>query len=252
MRRVSKASPLPLYYQLKEILQEMIDNEELKPGDAAPPERELCEIHDISRMTARKAVMALVNEGVLYREQGKGTFVAAPKPKHQLTQLRGFTEEMKEQGLAVETKILTFDETEPTVTIRKRLMMPPADNRVIETRRLRIVDDLPFALETVWLNEAKCPGLNREAIEGRSLYAVLKEQYNCRPSYARQTIEPIQLNDYESGLLGLPKGSLGLLFSRTTYLDNGEVVEFTKCIYRSDKHKYEVILRAEEKKYSES
>src|SRR5690606_36647664 len=108
-RRVSKNSPIPLYYQLKEILQEMIDNEELKPGDALPSERELCEILGISRMTVRKAVMDLVNEGIVYREQGKGTFVAKPKSKHLLNKLQGFTEEMEEKGLKVKTQILSFE-----------------------------------------------------------------------------------------------------------------------------------------------
>ncbi len=59
----------------------MIENEELKPGDAVPTERELCEIQGVSRMTVNKAIMSLVNEGLLYREQGKGTFVAKPKRK---------------------------------------------------------------------------------------------------------------------------------------------------------------------------
>src|SRR5690625_6405333 len=73
----------------------MIDNEELQPNDPIPTERELCKIHDISRMTVRMAIMSLVNEGVLYREQGKGTFVARKKQKHQLSHLRGFTEDME-------------------------------------------------------------------------------------------------------------------------------------------------------------
>src|SRR5690606_39612226 len=71
MRKVDKNSRVPLYYQLKEIIQEMIENEELQPNEPIPTERELCEIHGISRMTVREAIMALVNEGVLYREQGR-------------------------------------------------------------------------------------------------------------------------------------------------------------------------------------
>ncbi|SEM70513.1 GntR family transcriptional regulator [Lihuaxuella thermophila] len=244
MRKVDKNSPLPLYYQLKEILREMIENEELKPGDAAPPERELCEIHGISRMTARKAVMELVNEGVLYREQGKGTFVAKPKPKHQLNQLRGFTEEMKEKGLKVQTRILSFEVRPATVGIKNKLQMPPHQDKVLEIARLRIVDGLPFALETVWLNYDKMADLTRDELEDGSLYKVFREKYNLVPVYGTQTIEPIKLNEYESKLLGLPHESLALLFSRTTYTDRDEVIEYTKCIYRTDIHKYEVLLRA--------
>jgi GntR family transcriptional regulator len=243
MRKVSKKSPIPLYYQLKEILQEMIDNEELKPGDAIPPERELCEIHGISRMTARKAVMALVNEGVLFREQGKGTFVAEPKPKHLLTRLRGFTEEMEEQGFSVRSEILSFSVVEATLKLKKNLKMLPHQSKVVEIKRLRYVDEMPYALETVWLNHDKVPDLSRNMLEGESLYTFLKNHYQYHPAYARQTIEPINLNDYESKLLGVPNHSLAILFRRTTYLEKGEIMEYTKCIYRTDRYKYEIILQ---------
>lgn len=242
-RRVSKQSPIPLYYQLKEILQAMIDNEEFQPGDAFPTERELCEVHGISRMTARKAVMALVNEGVLYREQGKGTFVAKPKPKHLLAKLKGFTEEMEEKGMTVETTILCFETMEANRSLRKHLQMQDHHETVIEIRRLRKVDGTPFALETVWLNQGMVPDLSRDMLEGGSLYTVLRQQYGYQPSYARQTIQPIQLNEYESGLLQLTPNALALLFGRTTYLENEAVMEYTKCIYRSDRYKYEVILQ---------
>lgn len=244
MRKVSKHSPLPLYYQLKEILQEMIDNEELKPGDAAPPERELCEIHGISRMTARRAVMALVNEGVLYREQGKGTFVSEPKPEHQIDLLRGFTNEMEAKGFHVQTKILSFQELEPTLSMRKKLKLSSSQGEIVEIKRLRYVNEEPFALETAWLNSQLFEGFRQIDLEGHSLYDVLREKYGIEPSQATQTIEPIQLDEFESELFGLPTYSLALLFCRRTYTQDEQVIEYTKCIYRADRHKYEVLLKA--------
>lgn len=244
MRKVSKHSPLPLYYQLKEILQEMIDNEELKPGDAAPPERELCEIHGISRMTARRAVMALVNKGVLYREQGKGTFVAEPKPEHQINLLRGFTEEMEAKGLKVRTEILSFQELQPTVSMRKKLKLTSEKTRIVELRRMRYVDEEPFALETAWLNLELAKGFHQQDLVGKSLYDVLRDRYGVKICYATQTIEPIQLDEFEGELFGLKPHSLALLFCRRTYTDQDKVIEYTKCIYRADRHKYEVLLNA--------
>ncbi|WP_022739050.1 GntR family transcriptional regulator [Laceyella tengchongensis] len=243
MRKVLKNSPVPLYYQLKEIIQEMIDNDQLKPGDAIPPERELCEIHQISRMTARKAIIALVNEGVLYREQGKGTFVAEPKPKHLITRLKGFTEEMEEQGLSVETRMLNFSVMDATLNLKRNLRMPPHHEQVVEVKRLRIVDGEPLALETVWLDEQKVPGLSQEMLEGQSLYTVLRDHYQYQPMYARQTIEPVLTDEYESQLLGLPNHSLAILFQRTTYMGQDQVMEYTRCIYRTDRYKYEIFLQ---------
>lgn len=241
MRKVSKGSPIPLYYQLKEILQEMIDNEELKPGDMIPPERELCESQGISRMTARKAILALVNEGVLTRTQGKGTFVAEPKPNH-LLQLKGFTEEMEEKGFSVRNRILSFQVTQATLKLKKQLKMEQGQNLVYEIKRLRFVNEMPFAIETVWLNHDKVPGLSKEMLEDTSLYSVLGKQFHLYPEYAHQTIEPVMLNEYECELLDIKPPSMAILFRRTTYSKQREVMEYTKCIYRTDSHKYEVYL----------
>lgn len=242
MRRVDKSSPLPIYYQLKEILLEMIENEDLKPGDATPPERELCAVHGISRMTARKAIMELVREGYLYREQGRGTFVAKPKPQHQLNVLRGFTEEMEQKGLPVRTKILSFEQSKAPRSLAKRLQIAE-DEPVLSVERLRYVDGQPFALERVWLNGSRFGDLTRQDLEGASLYQLLRTKYQVSPHCAVQTIEPIQINQYESQLFSLPLHSLALLFCRTTYSDKDEVLEYTKCIYRADLHKYEILLK---------
>lgn len=222
----------------------MIDNEELKPNESIPTERELCAIHGISRMTARRAVMDLVNEGVLYREQGKGTFVTEPKPKHQLSELKGLTEDMEQMGHVVETKILSFDIVECSRTIAKTLQLTDGNYNAIKLKRLRIVDNVPYAIETVWLNPSKCFNLTRECLEGTSLYKILRDRYSLIPHYARQTVEPIKLSDYENDLLGLEKESLALLFKRTTYSTKDDVIEYTRGIYRIDKHKFEITLKA--------
>ncbi|MBI6874145.1 GntR family transcriptional regulator [Clostridium aciditolerans] len=242
MRIVSKDNPLPLHYQIKQVIQEMIENEELKPGDVIPTERELCEIQGVSRMTVNKAIMSLVNEGILYREQGKGTFVSEPKEKRQLSQLKGFTEEMEEKGLKTSTKILSFEIKDATKKNKTILNMPENEDKVIEINRLRIRENEPIALETVWLPRNLFSDMTRDTIEGKSLYKVFKEKYKYDLKKAKQTIEPIALNEYESGLLGLEEDALALMFRRTTYMEDGIPIEYTKAIYRSDKYKYEIIL----------
>lgn len=243
MRKILKENPLPLHYQLKEIIQEMIENEELAPGEAIPPEREICEVQGVSRMTVNKAIMALVNEGVLYREQGKGTFVSKPKVKQELENLKGFTKEMAEKGLKADSKILSFSIKEATKKNLEALEMDQEDTRVIEINRLRFVNDEPYSIETVWIPYNLCPNMTREIIEGQSLYEIFKMKYRYSLQKAKQTIEPIILNDYQSELLNLNENSLALLFRRTTYLDDGRPIEHTREIYRSDKYKYEIILK---------
>lgn len=242
MKIISKDNPLPLHYQVKQILQEMIENEELKPGDVIPTERELCEVQGVSRMTVNKAIMSLVNEGILYREQGKGTFVAKPKEKQQLSQLKGFTEEMNEKGLRTNTRILSFEIKKTTKQNKSILNMPEEDDYVIEINRLRICENEPIALETVWIPRYLFPNMTRETIEGRSLYEVFKEKYHYNLKKAKQTIEPIMLNEYESELLHQDNNALALMFRRITSMENEVPIEYTKAIYRSDRYKYEITL----------
>jgi len=243
LKKISKESPIPLHYQLKEILQEMIENEDLKPGQLIPTERELCEIQGVSRMTVNKAIMSLVNEGLVYREQGKGTFVSIAKVNREISQLKSFTEQMLESGVVSKTKILSFKVIEATKKYRFELKMPEDENKIIEIKRLRYSDDQPVAIEIAWLPYYLFKGMTRDIIENKSLYEIFREKYGYHPDKAKQIIEPTMLNEYESKLLNQEKSALALIFRRTTYLENEIPIEYTKAIYRSDKYKYQIVLK---------
>ena len=243
MRKISRDNPVPLHYQLKEILQEMIENEVLKPGESIPTERELCEVQGVSRMTANKAIMSLVNEGLIYREQGKGTFVSIAKVNQEISRLKGFTEQMIENGVVSKTKILSFKVIDATKQHKFELKMPEDENKIIEIKRLRFSDEQPVAIETAWLPHYLFKDMTRDMIKDKSLYGILREKYGYHPYKAKQTIEPIMLNEYESKLLNQENSALALIFRRTTYLEDGTPFEYTKAIYRSDKYKYEIILK---------
>ena len=243
MKIVSKDNPIPLHYQIKEILQEMIEDEVLKPGESVPTERELCEIQGVSRMTVNKAIMSLVNEGLIYREQGKGTFVAYAKVNREISPLKGFTEQMEENGVVSKTKILSFKVIDATKQCKFELKMPEDENKIIEIKRLRFSDQQPVAIEIAWLPYCLYNGMTIEMIEDKSLYGVFREKYGYHPNKAKQTIEPTMLNVYESKLLNQENGALALIFRRTTYLEDETPIEYTKAIYRSDKYKYQITLK---------
>src|SRR5919205_4653418 len=119
-----KSGPLPRYYQLKEIIREGIRSGAWPPGSLIPSERELCERYGISRMTARQSITELVNEGLLYREQGRGTFVGRPKIAQKLLRLTGFTEDMKAREQRPGARVLAAE-------------MWPADAATAERLRVR-------------------------------------------------------------------------------------------------------------------
>jgi GntR family transcriptional regulator len=242
MKKVNKNSPVPLYYQLKDIISELIEDEELKPNDPIPPERELCEYHGVSRMTVNKAIANLVNEGLLYREQGKGTFVAKPKEGYQLSRLLSFTEDMKAKGMQVDTRIISFHKKSATRKIQKILSLTEKEE-IFEIKRLRVVDGEPYAIETAYLPVSLCEGLTLEKLDKRSLYDILLSEYGLKMDYAHQTIEAVILDEYESGILQVPENSIALMLSRKTYLEGDKPMELTKAVYRGDKYKFEVVLR---------
>lgn len=240
MRKASKGNPLPLYYQIKEIIQEMIENEQLAPGEAIPPEREICDIQGVSRMTVNKAILELVNEGILYRVQGKGTYVSEPKEYQKLSRLKGFTEEMQSKGYNTETKILSFQIKKSTKRIKAILKIQENDDEVIKIKRLRFVKDEPIAIETVWIAKHLFPNMTEEMIDGKSLYHIFKNQYNYNFEKAEQTVEPKILNAYEIEMLESPLNNLALLFKKIIYINDNQPLEYTEAVYRGDKYKYEV------------
>ncbi|WP_378952674.1 GntR family transcriptional regulator [Pelosinus sp. sgz500959] len=242
MKKVDKDSQIPLYYQLKNILSELIDNEELKANELVPTERELCEYHGISRMTVSKAIASLVNEGLLYRERGKGTFVVKNKEKHPLQNLLGFTEDMKQRGISMTTQIISFQRRIPTKKMQQDLHLG-TQQEIFEIARLRNVDDEPYALEIAHIPTSLCEGLTAEMLENNSLYHILENKFNVQVDYGRQTLEPILVNDYESELLKVKQKTLALMFLRLTYSKQNIPIEVTRSIYRSDRYKFEIMLK---------
>ena len=240
--KIDKNSPIPIYYQIMSQLREKILDGEYPVDSTLPPERELVETYQVSRMTIRQAIMELVNEGILVRRKGIGTFVAPPKLEQPLNSLTSFTEDMAQRGMKAGSHVVSFQQMQPDPTTRKLLNIS-ADERVFEYVRLRLADDDPMALETTTLLASLCPGLQKEDLENRSLYTVLTERWGIQLEYATQSLEPILAPAYEAGLLHVAPGSPLLLMHRVTYDQNGKAFEHVKSMYRGDRYKFVTELR---------
>src|SRR2546428_5379533 len=125
MTGIYRNSPLPRYYKLKESMRERVRAGEWQPGDLIPCQRELGKTSGISRMTARQAITDLVNEGLFYREQGKGTFVSQRKITQQLLQLTGFTEDIRARGQRPGTKVLSAEMFPADAVTAEKLHIAP-------------------------------------------------------------------------------------------------------------------------------
>lgn len=232
-----KSGPVPRYYQLMEFIRERIRSGEWAPGTAIPSERELCERHGVSRMTARQSITLLVDEGLLYREQGKGTFVGRPKIPQQLLSLTGFTEEMGTRKQRPGARILEAEMWNADEDTAERLRIKPGQP-VYRLRRLRLADTEPLAIENTCICFIGCERLLDYDLEHDSLYRILTEQFDMPPIAAEQEIEADLASTEDARLLDIAPGSPVLRTRRITATRRGRPIEYASSIYRGDKYRF--------------
>lgn len=232
---------LPLYTQLKERLWEMVEAGQLKPGDQVPSERELCERYGISRMTCRQALSDLVTDGVLYRVQGRGTFVANPKVTQGLLRLTGFTEDMLARGLMPDTRVVSAEIIPAGKKVAAYLQLPLGE-RVFQLERLRSAGGQPMCLEHGHYPASRVPGLERRRDLGGSLYRLLADEYDLRLVRAGETLEAVAAREREAEVLEVAVGSPLLLLERVTWEADGRPIEYVRSFYRGDRYRFQTEL----------
>lgn len=234
------ASAGPRYVQLRNRLSEGIEKGILAPASPLPPEREIAAITDLSRVTVRKAIQDLVEDGLIVQKHGSGSFVAqkAPQIEQSLSRLTSFTEDMSRRGMVSASRWLERGIFMPSPDEVMALALAP-DASVSRIVRLRTANGKPMAIERASLPLDILP--NPLAVE-TSLYEVL-EKSDLRPIRALQKISAINLDEANATLLDIPVGSAGLKIERTSYLADGRVAEFTQSIYRGDAYNFVAELR---------
>ncbi|WP_201375504.1 GntR family transcriptional regulator [Ktedonobacter robiniae] len=245
MSIISRNSPLPRYYQLKEIMREKIRNGEWQPGNLIPSERELSEQYGISRMTARQAITELVNEGLFYREQGRGTFVSHHRITQHLTQLTGFSEDMHARGQRPSAHVLSAKMWPVDETVAERLHIKLGD-KVFRLHRLRLADGDPLALETSFIHFMGCERLLEEDLNQHSLYYLLETKYGQPPMEADQELEAGLVGPEEAKVLKIAVGSPVLYTRRTTYTERKQPLEYATSMYCGHKYTFYTHLQREQ------
>jgi GntR family transcriptional regulator len=229
---------VPKYFQLREILLDLIENE-LTVDAPVPSERELAARYGLSRMTARQAVEHLVSEGRLYRVQGKGTFVASPKIDMPL-RLTSFTEDMRSRGMTPGARDLGRRLATASAAVARELSIE-VGAQVYIIERLRTADGVPMALERSHIPAHLAPDLLDQSLENRSLYELLATTYGVALDRGDQIIEAGIADSGDAGLLGLPPGSAVLLLQRRCWA--GPVaVEYAVSTYRADRYQLRASL----------
>jgi GntR family transcriptional regulator, N-acetylglucosamine utilization regulator len=236
MSILQRQNAIPLYLQIKRLLEREIANGSLAPHSRVPSERELSEQHGISRMTARQALAELIQEGRLYTSAGKGTFVAEPKINQSIQSLTSFSEEMRSRGVTPTTRVLRRAIAPASTVVAERLQIPK-QAPVVCLERLRLGNAEPMAIEIAFLAFEGMEKLITLDLED-SLYTLLRNEFNIIPATAIQECEAALARPHERSLLCLRRGAPVLKIQRTTFDSEQRPFEYVQSAYRGDRYRF--------------
>lgn len=238
---VVRASPVPLYIQIDEELRGQIESGELGSLAQVPSETDLAEHFGVSRMTARKALDRLVADGMLFRQPGKGTFVAPTKIAHGASQGLSFSAAMKAQGLRCETRVLEAESIKAPSNVARALALP-AGAQAIFLRRLRLVDGEPVAIHMSYM-PARLSALLDTDLSGS--LADLMSRVGARVERSEDTVEAVLATGEEAQLLDVPEGSPLVLIRGTAYSAGNEPVRYTEALYPGGRWQFNLQVTSE-------
>lgn len=238
---IDKKSRIPLYAQLIDIIVGKINSGELKENDKLPSERELCDLYDVSRTTIRQAMIELENEGYIYKEHGKGSFVSPKTYTQSLVKMYSFTEEMRKLGKNPRAEIISFSIVPSSAKVAKKLSIEEAD-LIYQLIRLRLADDEPIMYEVTYLPMHLLPNLTLADLQSQSLYEIFQNIYHLSVNSALESFKAVRVTDIEATYLLDDVGSPAMKIERLAFADS-RAVEYTISIARGDKYVYTTELK---------
>lgn len=233
---IDNSSPLPLYYQIRESLRRQILSGELQTGDALPGEARICAETGVSRMTARQALTQLANEGLVIRQRGRGTFVAAPKATFRTMPVGGmsYSEIVGQLGMTAGAEVLSQETIPAGQEVASQLKLA-AGTQVIRIVRRRSASGVIMSLETGFYPYERFPALSEANLTNKSIYKTIEKEYGVSPAYALDTIEISVAGPYEADRLKIKEGSPIALVTTIAYLEDDTPVAYTQTFHRGDR-----------------
>jgi GntR family transcriptional regulator, mannosyl-D-glycerate transport/metabolism system repressor len=229
----------PLYKQVANQIKKQIQSDNLDKDDAIPSEQKLSESFNVSRVTIRQAIKLLVDEGILYKVRGSGTYVKQPKIEHDIYRLQGFTEEMESLNHVPSNQVLEFSMKLPAEPIKEKLNLKD-NEKVFFIRRLRSGDGEPMILEETYMPVTLFPDLSVEVMTRSKYEYVEKKGYKIKE---RQGEILPHIPSKELREILQMKDSSCLAMNLCAYLEDGTLFEYTKLYFRSEKYTFKFTSR---------
>ena len=229
----------PMYYQLKEMLIAQIKEGKYALGDKVPSETELCEMFDVSRITAKRALDEMFREGYIERAPGRGSFVSCTHIEHALSQFYSFTEEVKKMNMTPSSNILNLERIIPGKDVKTNLKLD--EEHVIYLRRQRLANNKVIALDHSFIPERFYGEIHEEEIVSNSLYMLL-EKRGIRPDRAIESFTATSLAGDEAELLGMKEGQAVLKVIRKAF-HGDDIVEYNYRYYNNNLYTYSIELK---------
>mgnify|MGYP003936397259 FL=1 len=237
---IKKYSNVPLYSQLKNIIIEKIESGEYPPDTKIPSEQDFCELYNISRPTVRQAISELTNNGYLYKEKGKGTFVSKPKSSITTKRYTGFTDSILDNEITNERDIISIEKITNRDFKKLDEVFSIANNQVVDFAKISYKskngEDI-ISLNTSYIPMNLFPDIIEDVKSKKPSYDMLRGKYPLLPAKTKSTLEIIYTEQYEAQYLMVQPGQALFMVSNIIFSKSGQVVEFVISKYRADKCK---------------
>ena len=236
MTQIDRSSPLPLYSQLKAILLERL-RQEWQPGQLIPGESALENAYGLSRITVRQALAELVNDGYLYRQRGRGTFVRHQKFTHDPARRLALTDTMRQQGVTPGWRVLGSGPCEATDGLAHMLGIGTGSSIFI-LKRLRLVDEEVIGYHVAYVPGAQAEHIDPEALDREGSLHYLRHVPGMAGSKAHRTLEAQGASEVVARHLGIQADDPVLHIERVTVAADGSPIELLSAAYRGDRFRY--------------
>ncbi|WP_092333329.1 GntR family transcriptional regulator [Desulfosporosinus hippei] len=235
--KIDKSSVIPIYYQLFKLIEEQIRKGDLKPGESLPTEHEISLRFEISRMTVRRAIAELVSAGMVYAQQGRGTFVATPKLDNIVFELNDFNQEIKERGLNCKSTLLEAKIIRADKELRERFQVGEESKRFLYFRTVFSAEDERLSYEVKYTIYSKSRPILESELKDPSLPGLIATHTEYVPMSAKKVLQVAVCTEEEAAILGIAPNSPVFLVEQTIYDPDLKPVGWSKAVYRGDRYK---------------